>query len=250
MPTDGQASPIRTWNLRLNLDELNALVSSLFMDSDRAAALQGLTLGCNGGQCPENAPEPFRRACELGTKWRSEADAFKAKRAKGGKASAASRTLKHGTAQPFRIPMELCSNTVPSMNEHCPNQSTIHNPLTTVPLLRSEHMAQPGDQASCEISLPCQKGKTYLITQNVLDHWKEAFPGVDTADEARRMKFWLEENPTKQKSFSGMGRFFSTWLSNASERAKNKQAGKVGSIKSQDYLDQNPDFFGGNRNVS
>ena len=68
----------------MNLDEFNALVASFYSDADRALALQGLTLGCNGGACPNGAPDAFKRACELGLEWRSEAEEYRNGRAENG----------------------------------------------------------------------------------------------------------------------------------------------------------------------
>lgn len=92
----------RTWFLQLNLDEMNALTSSLWTDADRAAALQGLSLGCNAGSCPRDVPEPFRMAWEIGLGWRVKAEGFRASRVMGGKASATVRKAQMGTAQPSR----------------------------------------------------------------------------------------------------------------------------------------------------
>ena len=64
----------RTWNLRLNLDEFNALAASLYTDADRALALQGMLLGMNAGPFPEGVPQAFFRGWETGAKMRQEAE--------------------------------------------------------------------------------------------------------------------------------------------------------------------------------
>ena len=92
----------RTWFVQMNLDEYNALSQSLWSDADRAAAFQGLGLGCNAGQCPNDAPSVFRRAWEIGVQWRDKAEANRIKNSIAGKASAASRSAKTGSAQPTR----------------------------------------------------------------------------------------------------------------------------------------------------
>ncbi|MDR3671794.1 MAG: hypothetical protein P4L36_13175 [Holophaga sp.] len=86
----------------MNLDEFGALALSLWTDQDRAAAFQGLALGCSAGPCPTDAPDAFRRAWELGATWRQKAEGFRITRKKGGLASAAAREGKFGTAQPGR----------------------------------------------------------------------------------------------------------------------------------------------------
>lgn len=87
--------------MQLNLDELNALTSSLWTDKDRATALQGLSLGCNAGDCPEGVPESFRRGWAVGIAWREKADGFRATRINGGLASAAARKSKSALTQPL-----------------------------------------------------------------------------------------------------------------------------------------------------
>lgn len=52
--------PPRIWNLRINLDEFNAALGSVFTDEDRALLLQGMGLGFNGGLCSNTVPSPFR----------------------------------------------------------------------------------------------------------------------------------------------------------------------------------------------
>jgi len=92
-----------TWCMWMNLDEFNALALSLASDQDRAFAFQGLASGCNLGQAPgEDAPDPFRRAWEIGARWRNGAEQKRLENGRAGKASAASRKQKLGTAQPAR----------------------------------------------------------------------------------------------------------------------------------------------------
>lgn len=90
----------RVWNLRLNLDEFNGMMASIFTDSDRALLLQGLSLGCNGGDLPGDVPRAFESGWEFGHAAREEADEYKARQAEKGKASASARRDRAGTAQP------------------------------------------------------------------------------------------------------------------------------------------------------
>ena len=92
----------RVWNLRLNLDEFNSLIASVFTDGDRALLLQGFSLGCNGGPLPDGVPPAFMRGWMFGNSSRDEAEEFKARQSAKGKASAESRREKSGTAQPIK----------------------------------------------------------------------------------------------------------------------------------------------------
>lgn len=119
----------RTWNLRMNLDELNALVATMFTDFDRAQAFQGMVIGCNGGSIPEDTSKSLRTGFEVGSKWREEAEQFREKQRDGGKKSAESRAEKYGTPQP--TPKSLQENPeVTSDISRTNRQSTIDNQLT------------------------------------------------------------------------------------------------------------------------
>ncbi len=120
------------------------------------------------------------------------------------------------------------------------------------PLLRSDSAPSQGGENHGSnpdpvlLALPCQKGKHYHLTQSKLDDWKEAFPELNPLSEARGMKFWLEQNPTRQKTYAGMGKFISSWLARAKDKGTTQKAGAP-SLKGQageDYVKQNAAFFG------
>jgi uncharacterized protein YdaU (DUF1376 family) len=75
------------------------------------------------------------------------------------------------------------------------------------------------------VSLPCcGKGpREYAVTEQELTEWSSAFPGVNCLAEARKMAFWLQKNPRKKKTFTGMGKFISNWLSKAQNDGRNNQ---------------------------
>jgi uncharacterized protein YdaU (DUF1376 family) len=72
------------------------------------------------------------------------------------------------------------------------------------------------------VVLPCVgKGlKEWPVTQALLDDWKDAYPGLDPLSEAKRMRLWLEQNPRRGKTYVGMGRFTTSWLSRAQDSAR------------------------------
>lgn len=126
----------RVWNLRLNLDEFNSLIASVFTDGDRALLLQGLSLGCNGGPLPDGVPPAFMRGWMFGNSSRDEAEEFKARQSAKGKISAEARKEKSGTAQPVKpvsnSGSELVQATVRTAPEAILNpQSYNNNPQTT-----------------------------------------------------------------------------------------------------------------------
>ena len=92
----------RPWNFRFNLDEWNTLVGSIFTDLDRSLCLQGLGLGINGGDLPDEVPGAFARGWDFGKAMRDEVDEFRVKQSAKGVTSAANRAAKYGTAQPSK----------------------------------------------------------------------------------------------------------------------------------------------------
>jgi len=123
----------RPWNLRLNLDDFNGLVSSVYSDSDRALLLQGIALGANGGDAPDSAPAPFLRAWEIGRKMYQEALEFQAAQSERGKASADKRRERSGTAQPSRREPPFEPPFEPPIEPNDNLQSTNLNPQSTNP---------------------------------------------------------------------------------------------------------------------
>lgn len=110
----------RIWNLRLNLDEFNALVGMAFSETDKANTLNGLMAGLNGASLPEGCSSGVRAAFEVASRWRQEAEGFVNSQSIAGKASAEARKKKFGSAQPPKV--------VRTGFEQASNLTTIHNP--------------------------------------------------------------------------------------------------------------------------
>ena len=117
---------MRIWNLRLNLDELNAANLSGMTDQIRSELWLGLVYGCNGLDMPEGSSKHLRSTFEIGSAWRGEALAHQEKMSLGGKASAENRKQKTGTAQPTKP-----RSTFEAPSEGSSNQSTIYNLQST-----------------------------------------------------------------------------------------------------------------------
>ena len=113
----------RLWNLRLNLDELNALNLVGMSEQIRSDLWTGLIFGCNGMELPEGVSKYLQSGFELGSAWRAEAEDHVERMASGGRASAQSRKAKHGTAQPSKV----VRSTIEAPSEGSLNQSTIYN---------------------------------------------------------------------------------------------------------------------------
>jgi len=55
-------------------------------------------------------------------------------------------------------------------------------------------------------------------TQDMLDKWKEAYPGVSVEAELAKMAAWALSNPAKRKTARGVSRFCNSWLAKAQDR--------------------------------
>lgn len=61
--------------------------------------------------------------------------------------------------------------------------------------------------------------KNWHLVASMLDGWREAYPGIDPLAEARKALVWINANPTKRKTPSGMPRFLVSWLTRAQNDA-------------------------------
>jgi hypothetical protein len=64
------------------------------------------------------------------------------------------------------------------------------------------------------VVLPCvgKGANRWPVTEAMLAEWAAAYPGLDARLEAERMRLWLEANPSRRKTFRGMGSFALAWL--------------------------------------
>lgn len=60
----------------------------------------------------------------------------------------------------------------------------------------------------------------YDVTQNDFNEYEELYPNVDVMQELRKMKGWLNANPTKRKTKRGIKRFINNWLSREQDKPK------------------------------
>ena len=68
------------------------------------------------------------------------------------------------------------------------------------------------------------KSEYEIFNENFIE-WVGLYPAVDVMQELRNMKGWLNANPTRRKTKSGINRFITTWLS--------KEQNKGGAVATQ-----------------
>lgn len=70
------------------------------------------------------------------------------------------------------------------------------------------------------IQLTLNDKTLYDVTENDFKEYKELYPNVDIMQELRKMKGWLNANPTKRKTKRGIKRFINSWLSREQDKPK------------------------------
>ena len=100
-----------------------------------------------------------------------------------------------------------------SESESNPNFSTEQTDVGSIPMF----------------GLPLNDGSTFEITQKKYDEWLLLYPAVDIMQELRKMKGWLDSNPKKRKTKTGIVRFITGWLSRAQDapHVDKKQTGGI-----------------------
>ena len=78
------------------------------------------------------------------------------------------------------------------------------------------------------ISLPLNDGSAFEIFQSDIDMWSNLYPAVDVMQQLRNMAGWIDGNPSKRKTRSGIKRFVNSWLA----KEQNKGGGRATNTKS------------------
>ncbi len=68
-------------------------------------------------------------------------------------------------------------------------------------------------------TLPLVGDGLYQVSKSQVREWSEAYPGVDVKVELRKLKIWLDANPTRRKTPKGICRAIVNWLNHAQDRS-------------------------------
>lgn len=75
------------------------------------------------------------------------------------------------------------------------------------------------------LDFPCNgKPTIWPLTQSWIDQHQPLFPGLDVLKACREAFAWAINNPTKRKTFRGMGAFLSRWITRANDSNFQRQA--------------------------
>lgn len=61
----------------------------------------------------------------------------------------------------------------------------------------------------------------FPVFKTDIDSWTELYPAVDVMQEIRKMIGWLDSNPQKRKTKSGIRRFINSWLARTQDQGGN-----------------------------
>ena len=74
------------------------------------------------------------------------------------------------------------------------------------------------------LDLDMKTGDNFPVYEQDVKGWQMTYPSVDVVCELRKMKAWLEANPNRRKTRTGMKRFINGWLSREQDK-KDEQKG-------------------------
>lgn len=69
------------------------------------------------------------------------------------------------------------------------------------------------------ITLTLNDKSEYAVVEDQLKEWQELYQNVNVMQELRKMRGWLNANPTKRKTRRGINKFINGWLSREQDKA-------------------------------
>lgn len=111
--------------------------------------------------------------------------------------------------------------------ESNPNPNPKSNPNPNILHGAPQAGASVPDEAAVE-AVVLNTGEEWRPTIEQYGAYARLYPGVDIAQEFRKMRGWCDANPKKRKTRTGVLRFVNSWLSRAQDSQKpNKQTGSA-----------------------
>ena len=79
------------------------------------------------------------------------------------------------------------------------------------------------DNANVFIGLQLNDKSLFPIFDDDLGKWRDLYPAVNVEQELRNMVGWIDGNPTKRKTKSGIKKFINSWLSKEQDQGGRRQ---------------------------
>lgn len=104
--------------------------------------------------------------------------------------------------------------------------------------------SMPAEKAA--ITLTLNDKSEYPIFDKDIAAWKELYPNVDIVQELRKMKGWLNSNPTRRKTKKGILKFVNSWLAKEQDKGGYKNYGAnttYSTTSGGQYQESEPECF-------
>lgn len=112
-----------------------------------------------------------------------------------------------------------------SENEHNLSESdTKKSKVKESKVNRNNYYAMPSANAADTagknifITLPLNDKSNYSVSKSDVQHYKILYPAVDVEQQLRSMLGWLEANPSRRKTRTGIKGFITKWLNKVQDR--------------------------------
>lgn len=135
------------------------------------------------------------------------------------------------TKSKYPAPENICNQLI-SFDINCPR-----NPIQSESKSESESIL-PGTKIIPDrndlpvIELTLNDNSVYPVFKDQVKEWADLYPAADVMQQLRNMKGWLDANPKKRKTKSGIKRFINGWL--AKEQDRGNSLGSETGIQSVD----------------
>ena len=121
------------------------------------------------------------------------------------------------------------------------------NPIQSNTIQSNPSSALSAEIDGIEIELILNTGELYPVSKSKADRWRQLYPSVDVSQELRNMAAWLENNPAKRKTKTGILRFCNGWLAREqNERQENdssvQQKESESTSSAQEYVQPLPEM--------
>lgn len=123
---------------------------------------------------------------------------------------------------PEETPMGLSEKTPMGLSGKTPNENDNEN------VNENDYSAEREKQSRPQpvITLPLNTGEEYPIKPEQADEWAGLYPAVDVIQQLRAMRGWLNANPAKRKTKTGIMRFINAWLAKEQDKGGNTAQGQ------------------------
>lgn len=86
------------------------------------------------------------------------------------------------------------------------------------------------------IDLPLNDKSFYSVQGSQVAVWSDLYPCVDVTQELKKMKGWLDSNPSRRKTARGIKAFITNWLSREQDKGPSAHALKANKEPKRDVL--------------